>query len=203
MGVLLDDFNRADNTDPGANWIQQIHSAYPQSHDIVSNQCKAATSGWCSDYWFQTYDQDQDAWCTIVQMPTTGAFRVVARIENPQTASPTAYEFEIDASNSYLVRVDAPDYARTTLDVGGVGFANGDGIKIKCEADTITGYRDAGAGWVELCQVTGETYIPATSYIGIITTNDTGLIIDDFGGGNLGSPETQSFYISRRRTVSR
>lgn len=186
MSRLLDHFNRADNTDPGdPPWIQQIHSGAPQSHDIVSNQLKSATSGFCSDYWMETFPRDQEIYCTIIAMPTTGAFRLYGRLASPHTANPTGYELEIDSSNSYLSRVDSPNLTRVLLTVVGVTFANGDGIKLQCNGNLISAWRDTGSGYTMVGSTTDSTYANS-GFVGVWSQNDTGVIVDDMFGGAIG-----------------
>jgi len=183
---LLDDFNRADNTDPGPNWLQDISDGGYASHDIVSNQFKAAVGQFCSDAWYQPFSADQQVGMDLITIPVGGSMRIMGRIQNRESATYEGYELEIADNESYIVitRNTPVNATRTTLAVLGVIFAAGNKAKLRCEGTSITAWRDTGAGFVQIGGVT-DSGITNGGYIGLWSQNQNTSVIDNFRGGNI------------------
>lgn len=76
----------------------------------------------------------------------------------------------------------------------------------------LTAYRDSGAGFVQVIQVTDTNVISGSPLLGnagyiaaqLYGSGSTTRALDDFGGGTLVPPEEkQSFYITQRRSMGR
>ncbi len=181
---MIDDFNRANAGSLGAAYTADFMAAGYASHDIVSNQCKADAGAFSADYRNdENFGPDVEVFATLIAMPSSGAFRLYARLGSVGTASCFGYELEIDATGSYLVRMDDP-LNRVTIANLGVAFAAGNKAKLECQGSTIRAYRDTGSGFTQIGSVADATY-GAAGRIGILTQNDTGVIIDDLNANTL------------------
>jgi len=182
---LLDDFNRADQTSGllGTDWNVNINAGTHTNHDILVNQCKADAGAFSSNWWTTRFGVDQEASAIIVATPTTGSFRLYARLGDPGTTRAFGYELEITATDSFISKAIAPSFTRTSLLTLGVMFGSGNKARLRCVGTTISAWRDTGSGYTQVGSVT-DTAIPTDGYIGIWTENNAVTVIDDFTGGD-------------------
>jgi hypothetical protein len=97
--TVLDDFNRANNGDLGANW-----TPHPFNHgglkqfELTSNALRSPHSEAYSSEWYHptTYGPDVEAYITVVARPS-GSFssRLDARLVNPSAGSATANSYRL------------------------------------------------------------------------------------------------------------
>lgn len=133
----------------------------------------AVPSGDFSAVWLGTLlPADQEITVTIVTMPTVGAFRLYARIQNPHTAGHSQYELECDAGNSYFSKHVAG--TRTFLSVVGSTFHAGDRMTLRCLGDQIIALKNG----VEVGRRT-DSSVAGSGYVGFLSQNDHTVAIDD------------------------
>ena len=183
--AVLDDFDRA-NGPLGANWTADITAEGFAMPNIVSNECDMA--GFDSAWWnVESFAADCEVFCTIITNPDNEG-RIYARLADVGTGTGHGYEFAWGGGASGLSRLNGDGGDRTTI-VFPTGYAPavGDRVALTCVGDTISCYKDTGSGWEFVTSGTDSTYT-AGGFLGIWSQNNTVMVIDDFGGGEIGAP---------------
>ena len=148
---LLDDFNRADNANLGANWNENIYAGTP-THGVTSNQAKPAAT-FKSNYWASQFGADQESWATLVALPTSGSggvARLFVRLQSPGGGE-SAYHITVVSSGDYYLEKDVAGTITTLQTLGGVGtFQAGWKLGLNVTGSTIKCYQDTGTGWAQV-----------------------------------------------------
>lgn len=202
---VLDDFNRANQTGLGANWLANVSTNYP-SFDVASNQASNSAAAFRSNYWSTSFGADQEFYCTLGA--AANAFYLYVRLANPG-ASPTAYRvlFEAASDVAYIEKLVAGTATQLGANVS-VTAAAGDGILLRADGSTISLHHKPSAGsWSEVATRT-DTAVTAGGFGGwMLNNNSTTFTLDDAGGGTLAAPTrfgtSNSRLMSRRRTRRR
>lgn len=159
---------------------------------VSSNECAASGVGWKDSYWSATvFAADQEVFVTIPSLPLgTNAIYIHGRIQTSGLGT---------SPNAYVLRCQpgAPDwqigiqtlvagvltFIGVTVLVAATNFMAGVKIGFELIGSTLKGYRDSGAGWVEMISRTDTTFTGG-GRIGL-EINDSTLRFDNFGGGNV------------------
>ncbi len=176
---VLDNFDRANNANLGANWVgNPIGLGWPD-YAIAGNLASAAASSWCSSAWNSVIGPDIEAYVTLT---TVGAPIYGELIYGASAKSSTfnGYSLRYDATHIYLGRYDAGVW--TQLAVVSITLANGNKWGVSRIGNTHTVYVDTGSGFGSVLTTTDGTY-SAAGYIMLVTDNGAGVTLNDFGGG--------------------
>jgi len=182
---LIDDFNRANQLPPSANW--SLLTGVNVQMKVLNNTCVPDANN-ASDYWnVGTFGPDSEVFATISSLPDAGKrLRLLLRIQQPGSAAFDGYAVEIyrPTTGSHEVFIKRWDNQAETTLLGPLNqnFAVGDRFGLQAEGTTLRAWIEVGAGWTMLGSTTDTTYQSA-GYIGIIAQTGSG--IDDFSGGNL------------------
>jgi hypothetical protein len=189
--ALLDDFNRADDASSlGGNWNAGVLSGYT-SLGIQTNRAYLS-AGYKSNYWATQFGADQQAYVKIPVLPTTDIVALVARLQNPGTASRNYYMVQIADFGSglevYLYKVVAGTPTFLTGIAGAGDFSAGDGIGISCVGSTITGWWYHDGVWdMGVGAPVTDASVSGPGYVGMYVDDDTTVRLDDFTGGEFGT----------------
>jgi len=177
---VIDNFNRADAANLGANWSTFWGDP---TNTIVTNQAVGST-GWRGNYYnVGTYGPDCEAYLTLTALGATYTFYLFIRTTS--TSPLTGYAIKVESA---LSRISLKRYLNGSEAEGMAAYTQavtaGDSIGISCIGSTITGWYKSGAGaWTELGHVT-NTYITNAGYICLDhTSTTTANSFDNFGGG--------------------
>lgn len=184
---ILDDFDRADAGDLGANWTANPWNGAEVEPQIISNRAASAGAGVVNSHaWWNVAQYGPD--CEVyITLSVTGSQEhgVFFRIQNPVTASADGYRaFHFTDNNYYLYRVD--DTVNTQLGASVTQSADADDqVGVAMIGSTYRLYfSNEGAGFVEIATRTDATYLLA-GYLGFETGANTSNRQDNFGGGSL------------------
>lgn len=185
---ILDDFNRGDQNPVAGIWTGPLFTAENQLK-VVSSQLVPASTDGNSYINGTTYGPNVEAYCTLVSSFGT-SYRVIFYFRST-TGTVSGYRADFrNQAGDHRVNLDRMDSnAVTTLGGSGLDpadtFAAGDKFGVSMVADTIEAWRcPSGGSWTSLGTRTDSTYTGA-GYLGLSLVT-TGVIIDDFGGGNIG-----------------
>lgn len=184
---VFDDFNRADNTDLGANWA--AFASYTALR-ILSNAvaCRSGQPSGGEYYSAATFGPDCEFYADLVGPITTNqTFAIWARVTTP-TGSYDAYETEVviaaGTDQVFIYRFD--DAAATQLGATiSQNFAAGESLGLECSGSNITAYRKSGGTWSSLGTRSDATYNSAGNFAFYHDDqgNDSGW--DNAGGGTI------------------
>jgi hypothetical protein len=187
---VLDGFNRADEgPPPSASWTStNALTGFGTGQLVVlSNQCKATTSGIGGAYWNLTdFNADCEVYATVSTLGANGqALRLYARLTDIGASTTDGYVLEFtplagtdtwkifEITNGVLTQVGAT----ATQDI-----VAGDGIGFDLVGSTLKGYRFNAAAWTEILSRTDSSHT-AGGKIGM-ALQQTQWRVDDFGGGS-------------------
>lgn len=181
---VLDDFNRSnEGPPPGSNW-----TTWNGQLATVSNQCKGLGATGNNAYWTTPTYQDAEAYFTIVAIPTTNNFFVLAWVRLADLASNGdayggGYRYKSAvADTKILVRID--NGSPTAIASTNEDVATTEKYAVQAIGSTIKMFEDVGSGWAEKLSTTDSTYT-AAGYLAMSVDGTVG-INDDFGGGAAG-----------------
>jgi hypothetical protein len=178
---LLDAFTRADNPSSlGANWTVGPESGYA-SLGVLSNQAYAATA-WKANYWNTAFNADQEVYVTVPTLPTY-RLRLYVRIQNPG-ASLSSYEADLKSTGTVDLYKRVAG-VRTSIGSDSTMFSAGDKIGLEVAGTTVRLHRYTAAAWSMIEEITGQTDVSGSGYIGMEVGNETTVRMDDFSGGSI------------------
>lgn len=189
----LDDFNRANAADIGANWTPDAFWGNV-AFQLTGNQVTGTNlDGFHSEYWNPiTPGPDSEVFATIATRPNDlESLRLGLRIQQPGSGAGTAdgYTFQYerdDGAAGDSVRIYRNDNEVETQ-LGATitqDFANGDSFGGEAIGTTIAVYRKPAAGsWGSLGSRTDATY-GSSGRIGMAGYSNV-FRLDDFGGGTV------------------
>ena len=184
-----DNFNRADGG-VGSNWTALQNSVGNTfGHEVFSNQCRGAGSGYCFSAWTaDTFDANQYA---QIAMASSAAY-IAPFVRAPSSGSADGYLWTLNnGADSRIYRID--DGVFTQLQNGISIPALNSVCKITADGSTLKAYDDGSQVGTSS---TDGTY--ASGSAGMMTLRDTPIAyLDDWEGGNLGPPPAV-FPLSRR-----
>lgn len=175
---LTDDFNRGDEGPPlSSNWTTVFWGqlGFPtRAFKVLSQQAVDADAGQTAyDYWNRS--QSNEAFATLsTYVANAGVLVRVIPGENPGF-----YAHAAESGDSRIYRYDGLTGTQLGATIT-VGWASGDKIGIDAVGNTITAYRNTGAGWTTLGSRTDSTY-PGLGFAGMFASTNSE-ILDDFGG---------------------
>lgn len=172
---ILDDFNRANNADLGANWTPIFNTIA-----VNSNQAVGGSASTNFEYWNVTQFEDSEVYATIVTVPvSTAGFSLAVRLKDVGSVA------TVDGYAAAFVKAagaDTIDIRRitngspTVLTSISQEFANGDTIGFRAVGNVLTVYLNGTA----VLSTTDSTY--TVGYLGL-TMDTTTARVDNFGGG--------------------
>lgn len=194
---ILDDFNRANASDLGADWTPNpFNNSGDKSFSINSQQLISPHAEAFSAEWYHatTYGPDVEVYITALTRPS-GSFssvRLDARLAQPSASSGTAdsYRLRVMAANTdgdwLLLRVDNTVETQLGSTVS-QAWADGAAIGLEIIGSTLKGYLKPAAGsWTEVISNSGDTTYQLAGLLAL-HQNDNGpsAVLDDFGGGTV------------------
>ncbi len=190
---LLDNFNRPNNSGPpSASWTHMVVSSTGSSNNllITSNQV-TGTSGSNADYWNpQAYGPNSEVWITVAQKPTVDQDPVVLglRFQNPGASTAGGYQayyiYRSSGQDQYRIVARVNGTTSTTLaSVTGPKLNPGDQLLFRAIGTTLELWRASSGTWTRILTATDSTFTSA-GYLNL-TTRDTTVRLDNFGGGAL------------------
>lgn len=183
--LLLDDFNRANQTPLAGNWGMPVVSG--QSSPNLASNVVVGVGTKSSAYWnSQTFGSGNvEVFLTVDTVPAAGSYvGLWAMIQTPNTAELDGYVLQaVKATGTdtwELVRVD--NGAETNILSGTQEYSNGDsfGLKILQSGTIEVWYKPSAGSWGMLNSVSDTTY--TSGYIGFEIKGTTGKV-DNFSGG--------------------
>jgi hypothetical protein len=195
--ALIDDFNRADQSPPGAPWNSAASFVWPNPLKIESNTLKGVAGG---SKLSATYGADVDFYFTVVVV-APGEIYAYLRA-NPTTSSYTGYrlDFLLGFSIVRMWRVDAGTFTQIGDNVANTYPNAGDKFGIEVRGGTFKVYKDTGSGWTLFTTFTDGSPVNTSGGAFGIALNNSTLAVDNLSGGNaivggtpvLGSASLQS-----------
>lgn len=183
---ILDNFNRADAADLGANW-----SLIRWSHlSIESNQSSSPEFLVAEDYWnVESFGPDSEVYATVTWGSSDDALvGFYLRMMDPPSLD--GYHILCGGSSYGIYYFSRFDNGVETI-LGAYenqNFASGDSVGASMVGDTLTSYHKPAAGsWSALATRTDATYSGA-GYLGLYQAAVDGDYVDDFGGGTIVVP---------------
>ena len=149
--------------------------------DIVVNS--TASVHYYEEYWGVELNVNQELYVTFL---TAGRLKLWARIVNPSGGGTNlrGYYCDYDGSLVSIHRYNDVGGIDVELDSTSFTFQNNDKIWFYLYNDIIRVYYYRSGNWTNLLDITdGSPYLD-NGYIGF-STNDSSVVLDDFGGGNL------------------
>jgi len=192
---LLDDFNRADTTLNTGNW-GQLDFVGP-GLSLISNQCGSA-SNFRASYWTTSFAADQEAFCTIQTVGSSGLILFLRLVSPLAQASTSAYAVYADFGGSLLqlYRLD-PVNSYHLLASTSVTWGAGDKVGGQIVGSALSAWRAPAAGsWTQVVSATDATY-SSGGVIGIEHEN-AATRSDDFSGGSYVAAATLAPVPARR-----
>ncbi len=179
---VLDSFDRADGP-IGANWSGNVGG-----YAIAANRLDVGVSE--DIYWnVSSAGQDQEAYVTLsVIDPNAGEIGLVLRGQSANAADPGLVDVVYRPATGQVevwTYTDTKGWVKAGDDIP-VGFANGDQFGARATASgqvevyrngTLLGTRDL-IGW---------DYSTSNGYIGLFSLGAQNVVLDNFGGGTVGS----------------
>lgn len=183
---LLDNFNRADEAPLAGNWTTTLQAGGAEvkiisKHIETYNSPPAGTGAWWSA---RPFAADQAAYARILGAFTgTDSLSVYVRLADMGSASVTGYRAVAAVGEVKLYRQDG---ASTLLVQTGATWAAGDLVGISAVNNTLEAWQGRDGVWTSLVTYVDTVYNRAGPIgFGFSTATQTGVQIDDFGGGNL------------------
>jgi len=197
---ILDDFNRADSTDPGSNWSADQFTAGNANFQILGQRSAPNGGGTVvSEAWWNAnqFGPDCEAYCTL-RVTASQEIGLTLRLQNPGVADSCdgySYWHDLGNSNSYILRFD--NDVGTQLGAGIVQAVDADDrFGFSAVGDQLTAhFSQEGGDFSELSSRTDGTYSSA-GYIGANFSTNLSNRQDDFGGGTV---VTVAFILPARR----
>lgn len=189
---VLDNFDRANANNLGANWSTLYNWSGSTNYGIISNTCyNDLVSNYSSFYYnVSTYGADCEAFWTLSTKwagTPSDIMSVHLRAKEPG-ANFDGYQVAVEMNSSpedfTLYRDD--NHVSTSI-AGPIeqAFSAGDKLGGEIIGDSLTGYIYTGGAWSAVINDTDATYSLA-GYIGFYGTgSDVDWRIDDFGGGTV------------------
>ena len=182
---VLDSFDRADGP-MGANW-----GGNTSGYSIAANQLDVGVSE--DIYWnVSSAGPDQEAYVTLsVIDPNAGEIGLVLRGQNVNAAAPGLVDVVYRPATGQVevwTYTDTKGWVKAGADIP-VSFVNGDQFGARATAagqvevyrnGTLLGSRDL-IGW---------DYATSSGYIGLFSLGAQNVVLDNFGGGTVGSSPT-------------
>jgi hypothetical protein len=183
---ILDNFNRADGA-PGANWTVLGTGGFVISSNALTpvDQTQFQLMRWTA-----TFGADQEAYFRIAGLPTVGtAFEIIVRGQDISNRYVAFASSVTGANNDAITLNKEVGGVNTSLCAPGfnLGFdiAVGDSFGIRATGAFLEAwYQRAGQQWARIGYC-NDTSFQSGGFIGI-GHGDVG-IIDDWGGGNIGT----------------
>lgn len=191
---VLDNFNRADNADLGANWTTPVLSG-DSNIRITSNQAgyHVADAAFRDEYWnVETFGPDCETFCTVSDKQSTNdrlIWYTFLRVVDPGLSTVDGYYFEMvlrsGNDDGGIYRLDNGAFTQLGATIT-QEITQGDGLGLEAIGSTIQAYRRSAGSWSSLASRTDSTYTAAGN-VGIgVHGDDTGVVaIDDWGGGTV------------------
>jgi len=173
-----DDFNRANNSDPGPNWAE-ITSAF--RYEIASNQLICPNSNQPILWTTALPSNNYFAQVTIAVKDIHAASKqeIIVRSEN---GALTGKYYRVGPAGTGII-IERFDGSLSTIASAAVSFVNGDVLKVTCNGNVISGYKNG-----TLAVTITDTAQPVWDgrYTGMYTDSPFGwAVYDDWSAGNL------------------
>ena len=180
-----DNFNRANAANLGANWTAQAGNMQVTSNEIGANGASSSTEN--GVYWnADTFGDDQYSQVIAASVESYAGAGAACRIAT--NTDDSWYGFYSDTSYLYFFKMVSGTW--TSIDSDSTPASTSDVIKIDAEGTTITGYRNGSS------QATNTDSALASGAAGVTSWGDgVGTTVDDWEGGNLGSPPADIYSI--------
>lgn len=189
--TVLDNFDRANANDPGANWGNNtINAGVSSTFNIASNALRNQLGSYCEQNWDPTTPA-ADAGCvvTITALGVAGdaGYGGTCRVQSPATAGVDCYRWQQSGGNMAVLRVvngvesAALATAAHTMVAGDTiaCIPSGSGATV-----TVKVFRDRGGTQTELLSYadTHADRITSAGKIGLwVYDTGNGIIFEDFG----------------------
>jgi hypothetical protein len=186
---ILDNFNRAnEGPPPSANWTS-FHTFI--AGKVSSNTC-IVNGASTAQYWNpKVFIPDEEVYMKISTKPANGnVARLCLRIQGANLATEDGYQlhFAADAGTDIItIRKVSSGTSSVLLTISPAQeVSSGDSLGFSAVGSTLTAWYKSGSGaWVSLGSTTDSSF-PSGGYIGMYLPNDAAVVIDDFGGGEVG-----------------
>ncbi len=184
---VIDAFNRA-NGAIGTSW-----SGRTSGYSIASNQLRLNSQGEQDIYWnATTYGADQEVHVTLTTIPSNGTeMGLVLKSQSNTGVNPGLIEVLYKPVNKE-VQVWTFQSAQSWVQRGGgipVTFVNGDQFGARARANgQVEVYRNSTL--LGTFNVTGWPNYSQGGYIGLFMYDSNSAVLDNFGGGTMGSSPT-------------
>lgn len=187
---VLDNFNRA-NGALGANWLRGYANqlgvfAVNGNRMIVSTQ----VSQYTQNYWAASqFGPDCEVYFDLVTISATGRIAVTLRHTNPDTTNQqTGYTASWRKSDNTCTIKYVLAGVSYDIQVFPCVFNSGDQLAFQVLGPVLTAWRRPGGGvWAPVGSVVDTRYNTA-GVILIYAYGDAGMVLDNFGGGNISQP---------------
>lgn len=188
---VLDDFNRADAANLGANWATFVLGDADMR--VISNQAGGGANGnWTGNVWNSAVGADQEAYATLGGTMAGVSFAVYVRVQEYGTSTPDGYAVEYNPTRAggaaiRLVKLNnnsAQGLAGANGEWTLISLVAGDSIGVEIVGSVLRGFYKQGAGaWVEFNTATDAAYSTGDR-IAMEINASTGRF-DNFGGGTV------------------
>ncbi len=185
---LLDDFNRTDEgPPPSADWANDCQNDDSNGCNVFGNELVRDAGGGTARWTDSTFGPDTEVFVTISSIPGTFAkVKLYARIDGSQNNSYYLQVENKNASQGHLFFYKWTSGTTRTeisslLNNNSVHHDEGDIWGFEVIGSTLTAYKDAGSGFVQIHQTT-DTDITAA---GNICLSPITVELDDFSGGTV------------------
>lgn len=183
MTDILDDFNRGDENPLAGNWTILSGGA---SAEVVSNHCENASGTPASGIarWDEMFNADQEAYVTIVAIPSTDEVVLMLRHDGLR-ANGNDYEMSVSGDGNMYIgyRVNG---TYNLLSQVAVGWSAGDKAGFRAVGNRLEGWIcRQSQGW-QCALVVNDSTFTNDGYISVNwSTQADGMEWDDFGGGSI------------------
>lgn len=181
---VLDAFTRSDEAPIASGWAGPTRPSRGLLK-VISNQLAQYTVVGSTAHAYKTasYAADQEVWATVATLPaSSGGISVLGRIQNPNTATLSAYQFSYHVGTGWRCFVISDDgYDQLGSTIASPAMSAGDKIGMEIIGTTIRGLHYTGGVWNQIMSNT-DSVVSGAGSLGIEMT-DTTARMDDFGGG--------------------
>lgn len=206
---ILDNFNRADASDLGANWTTIGSNSY-RVHSSAAQANQSAGVSPADYYNVSTYGADCEAYATIAVLPSTSgsgsAFQsILIRFHDLGGGSLNGYELALqgwNGTNYTEARLYKVSNGGTLNSPISITAGAGDKLGVSAIGDTISMYLYSGGSWNLIGTVTNSDEFTTAGYLGFggfFGGGSETAAWDDFGGGTISTGPAIPVYMNQYR----